>query len=164
MSTPNRWLWVIAALCAGLPACAARENALPRDVTSALENAFNRNDAAAAAKLFTDDAEILPESGQTIRGRPQIEEYLKEQVALETAFDTDATTQLVRDDVAIEQGTYRVRNVVTGKDVEFGKYMHVWKKDPAGGWKIFRLMQNTDVAPRASVSVADDDARADAAR
>ncbi len=34
---------------------------------------------------------------------------------------------LIRNDIAIEQGHYRVRDVRRGSDVEEGKYLHVWR-------------------------------------
>ncbi|HKZ74750.1 MAG TPA: nuclear transport factor 2 family protein [Steroidobacteraceae bacterium] len=160
MSTPERSAWVIAVIGVALAACSAPEGKLPNQVITALESAYNRNDAAAAAALFVDDAEILPEVGQSVRGRAEIDAFFREQVAQETAFDTDSVEQIVRNDIAIDQGTYRVRNVVTGKDVEMGKYLAIWK-NVGGGWKIYRLMYNTDVAAKASMTVAEDEAAAE---
>ena len=44
------------------------------------------------------------------------------------AYDTDTEMTLVRGDLAVEQGRYRVRNVRRGSDVEEGKYLHVWRR------------------------------------
>jgi uncharacterized protein (TIGR02246 family) len=147
-------LWIAAAALA-LAACAAPNEKLPRDVTNALETCFNRNDATGCADLFTDDAQIFPHSARVISGRDAIYEFFKDQIATEFAFDTDSTTQLVREHIAIDQGTYRVRNVVAGKDVELGNYLHVWTRDE-GPWKLYRVMYNTERAPRASVSIAEE--------
>jgi hypothetical protein len=39
-----------------------------------------------------------------------------------------------------------------GVDIELGKYLHVWR-NVNGDWKLYRIIYNTDVAPRAEVSV-----------
>ena len=52
---------------------------------------------------------------------------------------------MVRNDIAIEQGQYRVRDVRRGSDIEEGKYLHVWR-NRGTGWKLYRVMYNTDVA------------------
>ncbi len=59
---------------------------------------------------------------------------------------------VVSGDVAMEQGTYRVRNVIQGVDVEYGDYLNVWRKT-SGQWKAFRSMYNVTYAPTAMVSV-----------
>jgi ketosteroid isomerase-like protein len=155
MSTSTWCAGLMAAAGLALTACAETEERLPGDVTNALEICFNRNDAAGCAALFTEDAEIFPYSAHVIRGREAIHEFFKDQIASEFAFDTDSTTQLVRSHIAIDQGTYRVRNVMAGKDVELGNYLHVWTRDE-GPWKLYRVMYNTEYAPRASVSIAED--------
>ena len=51
----------------------------------------------------------------------------------------------------MEQGTYKVRNVQTGVDVEFGDYLNVWRKTD-GHWKAYRSMYNVTRSPGALVS------------
>lgn len=155
MSTPRRRAWVIAAAWLALAACSAPDATLPKDVINALETCFNRNDAAACADLFSDDAEIFPGSGQVVSGRAAIHDFYKDQIAAEFAFDTDSTKQLLREDIAIDQGTYRVRNVMAGRDVEHGNYLQVWRHD-GGGWKLYRVMYNPERVARASVSVGEE--------
>jgi ketosteroid isomerase-like protein len=146
---------LIAAAAIALAACGARDGRLPKDVANALETCFNRNDATGCTSLFTDDAEIFPHSARVIRGREAIHEFFMGQIATEFAFDTESTTQLVRENIAIDQGTYRVRDVKRGKDVELGNYLHVWTRDE-GPWKLYRVMYNTEVGRRAAVSVAEE--------
>jgi ketosteroid isomerase-like protein len=158
MNTPLGLALVFAVVSVTSVGCGkAPEGGLPKSVTTALESAFNRNDAAGAAALFVDDAEIMSEVGQSVRGRADIDAYWRLQVGDETAFDTESVEQIVRDDIAIDQGIYKVRNVITGRDVEMGKYLTIWKH-VGGDWKIYRLVYNTDVAPKASMTVADEEA------
>ena len=56
----------------------SRSETLPAGVTGALEQAITRHDLAASVALFADDAQILPQHGPAIRGRQEIEAYLKD--------------------------------------------------------------------------------------
>lgn len=148
-------VWMVAAASLLLGACAEPERTLPGKVTTAIETAFNRNDPDGIAAVFAADAQILPEAGAAIVGREAIRDWYAEQIAQEISFDTDSSLQLVQGDLAIEQGTYRVRNVARGADVEAGKYLRVWRRT-GEDWKLFRMIFNTDVAPRAAVSVTEE--------
>lgn len=135
-----------------LAACSPNET-LPSAVTSAYEQAFNRDDVAACVALFADDAQILPQHGPIVSGREGIENFVKDQMTPVASFNTETDMTLVRDDLAIEQGHYRVRNVRRGSDVEHGKYVNVWRRK-GGDWKLYRMIYNTDVRPETEVSVA----------
>ena len=136
-----------------LAAGCARNEALTRDVTQAYEKAFNRDDLEATASLFTDDAQILPEHGAAVSGPEGIRQFLKDQMTPVVSFDTESDMSIVRGDIGVEQGHYRVRDVRRGSDVEEGKYLHVWRRE-RGEWKLYRVIYNTNVAPDAQVSVA----------
>jgi ketosteroid isomerase-like protein len=139
-------------LCLFLVA-ACTQSTLPRETVQSFEQAFNRDDVDGAVALFTEDAQILPQNGPVVTGKGNIAEFLREQMIPVVQFNTDTDLSLVRGDMAIEQGHYRVRNVRRGSDIEEGKYLHVWR-NVGGEWKIYRIMYNTDVAPAANVSVA----------
>ena len=136
-----------------LGGCGTRSESLPKSVVQSFEQAFNADDLDAAVALFDDDAQILPERGPAISGREGIAAFLKDQMTPVVSFNTEADMSLVRNDIAIEQGHYRVRDVRRGSDVEEGKYMHVWR-NRGQGWKLYRVMYNTDVATPTDVSVA----------
>src|SRR5262245_7135115 len=108
--------------------CGTRDEQLPDSAVTALEQAFNRGDVAGCAEVYTEDAELIPEDGPVIRGRKGIMEFFKDQVAREISFDTDTTFSAARGDLGVEQGTYRVRDVHRGVDVEYGEYLNVWRK------------------------------------
>ena len=139
-------------ICLAAAGC-ARNESLPSAVTQAFEQAFNRDDLAATAALFTDDAQILPEHGPVVSGPEGISQFLKDQMTPVVSFDTDTDMTIVRGDIGVEQGHYRVRDVRRGSDIEEGKYLHVWRRE-ADGWKLYRMIYNTDVARDADVSVA----------
>lgn len=126
---------------------------LPRAVVQSFEKCFNADDVDKCVQLFDDDAQILPERGPAVTGRDGIAAFLKDQMIPVVSFNTETDMSLVRNDIAIEQGHYRVRDVRRGSDVEAGKYMHIWR-NRNGDWKLYRVMYNTDVAPDTAVSVA----------
>jgi ketosteroid isomerase-like protein len=139
-------------LCAASLLGCSRTDTLPADVTGALEQAITRHDLAASVALFSDDAQILPQHGPAVRGRQEIEAYLNDWTTPKVTYDTDTELTLVRGDLAVEQGRYRIRNVRRGSDVEDGKYLHVWRR-VGNDWKLYRIIYNTDVAPRTEVSI-----------
>jgi len=139
-----------------LTGCATQQDeALPTDVTSALENAFAKGDAQACADIYADDAEIISKASAAVQGKEAIARFFKEQVSREILFDTDTSVSIVSGTVAMERGTYRVRNVTQGVDVEYGDYLNVWRKSN-GKWKAYRTMYNVTQSPGALVSVLPD--------
>ena len=139
-----------------LAGCSAQQDVqLPAAVTTALEAAFNKGDIQACADLYTEDAVIIPEEGSKVSGREAIQRFFTDQVAREIAFDTDTTVSVVSGDLAVEQGTYRIRNVVRGVDVEYGDYLNVWRMTK-GQWKAYRSMYNVTMSRGSAVSVSED--------
>jgi ketosteroid isomerase-like protein len=141
----------LALACVVLTGCTPGEQALPNEVTTAMETAFNRNDVQACADLYTDDAEIIAEDAPVVRGKTAIRAFFRDQMTRDTSFDTDTTVNIVSGDLAFEQGTYRVRDVRRGVDVEYGEFLNVWRREN-GEWKNFRSMFNTTQAPRGDVT------------
>ena len=139
-------------LCAAAMLGCSQSDTLPVDVTGAWEQAFTRHDLAACVALFSDDAEILPQHGPAVSGRPAIEAFLQDSMNKRVSYDTDTEMSIVREDLAVEQGRYVVRNVRRGLDVENGKYVHVWRR-VGNDWKLYRMIYNTDVEPRTEVSI-----------
>ncbi len=146
-----------ALLAIALTACAVRDTTLPNDVTNALASAFTRGDIEACAALYTDDAAILSENAHSVRGKKAIRAFFKDQVARDILFSTDSEVSLVQGDLAMDQGTYRVRDTRRGMDVEYGEYLNVWRLID-GQWRVFRSMYNVTMAPEAGVSVSQIDA------
>lgn len=135
-----------------LVSCASRDETLPNDVTTALASAFTRGDVEACVALYSDDAAILSDDAPVVRGREAIEAFFKDQVARDILFSTDSSVSVVQGDLAMDQGTYRVRNVNRGVDVEYGEYLNVWRLEN-GQWRVFRSMYNAKMSPQAAVSV-----------
>lgn len=139
-----------------LVGCTTPDAPLPNDVTTALASAFTRGDVEACTALYSDDASIMSDDGPAVHGKAAIEKFFKDQVSREILFSTDSSVSVVRGDLAMDQGTYRVRNVNRGVDVEYGDYMNVWRLEK-GQWRVFRSMYNVRMSPQAAVSIAPDD-------
>jgi ketosteroid isomerase-like protein len=135
-----------------LAGCTTQDMQLPTTVTTALESAFNKGDIQACVDLYADDAEIIAEDSPAVRGKSAISQFFNNAVSRDISFDTDSTLSVVSGDVAMEQGTYRVRNVVQGIDVEYGDYLNVWRRTN-GQWKAYRTMYNVTMSPGTVVSV-----------
>ncbi len=128
------------------------ERSLPDNVATSLELALTRNEPERCAQIFTDDAQIIPEDEPMVEGTEAIVAFCRDVSAPDLIYDTTRTLSLRRGDLAIEQGTYRVRNVRQGLDVEFGQYLAVWKRID-GEWRIYRSIFNTEVARPAATTV-----------
>ena len=148
----KRSTFVACMLCVAAICGCSRNDTLPADVTSALEQAITSHDLAATVAVFADDAQILPQHGPAVRGREEIEAYFQDTITPKVAYDTDAEMTLVSGDLGVEQGRYWIRNVRRGSDVEEGKYLHVWRRI-GNDWKLYRMIYNTDVEPRTEVSI-----------
>jgi ketosteroid isomerase-like protein len=146
----------LALACTAVAGCTPGEQALPNDVITAMETAFNRSDIKGCADLYAEDAEIIAEDAPVVRGKKAILAFFRDQVARDISFDTDTTVNIVSGDLAFEQGTYRVRDVRRGVDVEYGEFLNVWRRMD-GEWKNYRSMFNTTQAPRADVTFSPDD-------
>lgn len=135
-----------------LPGFIKARNQLPAGLLSQFEIAYTQHDLEACLALFSDEAQILPEHGAAVSGRDNLANFLKNSMTPVISFNTDTDMLIVRGDVAIEQGHFTVRNIRRGANIELGKYMHIWRKED-GDWKLYRLIYNTDVAPRGEAVV-----------
>jgi ketosteroid isomerase-like protein len=154
----HRHLGVLGVLAVGvLCGCSPpRQATLSAEVTDSLEKAVNSADVKGCAARFTDDAEVLQEDAAVVRGKQAIIEFCSAQIHPQLSLDIVSAMSIVSGDLAFEQGTYRVRNVKIGVNVEFGEYLNVWRRHGTQ-WQIFRSMfDKTDTLPT-EVSVSEPD-------
>jgi uncharacterized protein (TIGR02246 family) len=118
--------------------------------------AFNAGDAAALAKLFTDDARMSDEAGRTVEGRAAIQERLaesfRETPGLTLVLRTDSI-KFLGPDVAIEEGASQLQGPaeVGSETAEFIPYTAVFVKQN-GKWlhavvRDYVLAEAEDAAP-----------------
>lgn len=104
--------------------------------------AFERHDAPAVGRFYTDDALLLPPNADVVRGTGAIAEFWQ------SMFDRGVTSVTLdsmdvdeMSDVAVEVGRYRV--MAGGALADQGKYLVVWKHQ-GGQWKLYRDIWNTN--------------------
>jgi ketosteroid isomerase-like protein len=142
--------------CGLFAGCSHQEEQLPQAVITEVTRDFNQGDAARTAADYANDAEILPPRHPAIEGRPAITAFFQANMDKYISFGTDTQWSVVRGDLAIEQGTYNVRNVRVGENVESGKYLRIWKRVD-GTWKLYRDMFSPDTTLSEAVSVSPDE-------
>jgi ketosteroid isomerase-like protein len=108
--------------------------------------AMNRGDVAAAVRVYTEDAQLLPPNSPAVNGRTNIQGFWEgaaqalgiKQVSIHTV-----SVEFI-DDTAIEQGEYTLE-LAAGEDE--GKFIVVWKRQPDDSWKWQVDIFNSDLPP-----------------
>jgi ketosteroid isomerase-like protein len=114
----------------------------------AMLTAPTRDNQAFVRFLYTDDAILLPPNAPAVTGGPAIVEYLKTFPAF-ADFKQETQEIVGFDDFAYDRETYSMTMLIPGapadqlKDV--GKVIWIWKKQPDGGWKLWREIFNSDL-------------------
>lgn len=159
---------MVLAGCSGDGTAAAQQANDEADVAAiqtlleGVETAFNAGDLEQGVSVFADDAIILGQGEPNIAG---IEAIRTMYTGMLQQFDIDAdlaTEEIeVAGDLAYERGTYTLR--LTDKasgtvvaDLE-NRHIHIFKRQPDGGWKTWRMMvNNTTPLPAAGAQGADE--------
>ena len=113
-------------------------------VNARFSEAIARGDAQAIAKLYTEDAILLPERGEMVKGRQAIGEFWK--TAMDDGVKSVTVTTLDvggSGDLAHEVGTVLLTLQAEGRPpaTASAKFVVVWKRE-ADGWKIHRDIWN----------------------
>jgi uncharacterized protein (TIGR02246 family) len=106
------------------------------------------NDAAAALAEYSEDAMLLGTGMATVRGKSAIAEQLTgifKAVSFREVVGT-VTDIMVSGDLGVETGTYAWTIVPASGAAtpDVGKYVHVWKRQGNGAWKVVRYVVNSD--------------------
>jgi uncharacterized protein (TIGR02246 family) len=106
---------------------------------------FRRGDGGAVARLYTDDAQLLPTGSDPISGPAAIRDFWESVLAMGVK-DVQLETKEVdaQGATAIEMGQYTLF-VDGGQLADRGKYIVVWKL-VNGEWKLHRDIWNTSLA------------------
>jgi ketosteroid isomerase-like protein len=104
----------------------------------ALSNGVQSHDAVLTASAYADDAVVLPPNGETVRGKPAIEAFWKQQFSTGfNAVDGGSNGLSTSGDLGYEWGTATFE-VPSGTQTvtDVTKYVNVLRKDASGSWKI----------------------------
>jgi uncharacterized protein (TIGR02246 family) len=155
--------WLLAAVAIALCGCASKvagnpdqakaDEAAVRRTIADLEQRINRGDAG-FVNVFANDAVIIAPSAPDIVGFDAIRKMytdLMKQDSLTVHFSTEEVA--VNGDMAYEHGTYtlRIADKATGRVLQDAKnkHVHVFKRQPDGTWKTWRMMVSSAEAPPA---------------
>lgn len=107
------------------------------------ERAFRTLDAAAIASTFDAEGVNVGADGTCTKGREAIEASMR--AYLERSGPATSTRVVIGDvvldgDLAYEWGhsEFRFAGNPGGPKARVGRYLAVWKRQPDGGWKLFR--------------------------
>ena len=111
--------------------------------------AFKGGDAAAIARLYTSDAQLLPANSDFVRGTDAIRAFWQKVIDMGLGGATLETIEVEsHGETAVEVGRYRL--LAAGDAVaDTGKYIVVWKND-GGAWKLHRDIWTTSQPAPAS--------------
>jgi uncharacterized protein (TIGR02246 family) len=149
-------------LCLLLAACSEAPNQAPSpDAQSALQihqagtqmwAAFAGHDADGILSHYADDAVLMRSGEEMLRGKPAIAARITEEFKEFTVKDVDGRIAevIASGNLGVETGTYDMNIVLlNGTPVsERGKYLHVWRREPDGQWKVIRYSPSPDAVPK----------------
>jgi uncharacterized protein (TIGR02246 family) len=106
--------------------------------TRQFEALFNAGDAAGMAAFYAEDARLLAEHADLVRGRDAIERFWREAIGRAQAASAVRTIKLDEvisaDDLGYALGTVVVR-IPAGRELTT-KYATVWQRDADGRWRL----------------------------
>lgn len=106
--------------------------------TRTFESLFNTGDAAGMAAFYAEDAKLLAESTELIRGRAAIKQFWQHAIARARAADAIRTISLDEvtssADLGYALGTVVVR-IPQGRQITT-KYATIWQRDADGRWRL----------------------------
>ena len=115
-------------------------------------DAVVKGDVAALSGFYTDDAIVIAPNVKASHGRAEIDAANTKTLAMLkfTGLKLHTEKLEVVGDMGIETGTYEQTLQPQGKTMhDNGNYLVLWKKQAAGGWKIYRLAYDSELpAPK----------------
>lgn len=122
------------------------------DTNRALMEALKRGDAASMVARFTEDATLLPPNREPIHGKQGVKAFYKAATDMGvTAGILDTVHVECVGDVAYEIGGYTAEIQLESGEMttDGGKYVHIWKRQADGSWKLHVDIWNTNSPPPA---------------
>src|SRR5262245_26482028 len=108
------------------------------------EQAVAKGDAAALAKLYAEDAELLPPNSPPKKGREAIQKEFSELVGAFKKMTLTTREVYPMGNFALEVSSWKLEDA-SGKGPE-GKAMVLWKKN-GGTWQLYRDMWSGNAPP-----------------
>jgi uncharacterized protein (TIGR02246 family) len=105
----------------------------------------SRGDAAGAAAVYTEDAQVLPPNSEAVSGRQAIQTLWQGAIDMGIkAVNLETVEVEGHGHTAHEVGKYTLQGT-EGQMLDTGKYVVIWKQE-AGQWKLHRDIWNSSRA------------------
>lgn len=106
--------------------------------------AFAVGSSEGVAKLYTEDAEIMPPGAETLTGRDAIAGFWEQVMTSSGVARADLETRELEGhgDTAVEIGQYTLVNA-EDQVMDQGSYLVVWRRD-GDHWRLHRDIWNSD--------------------
>jgi len=134
--------------CRGAPATATGSRQAIEAAVRQYVTASNRGDAEALARLYTEDAVLLPPEHEPVQGREAIGEFWRQ--GTDEGLEVTTLTVEVDGDLGYLVGRYHLPST-TEEPADSGKYVMCLKRQPDGSWKL-----TADIWNRSSEAGEDD--------
>lgn len=137
--------WILAATLINFvsPTWAQDTSAVQKQIDT-WEAAYNKADATTLLGLYAEDAQILPQGSETVKGRSAIQSYICEGFKEFSGIKRKVVDlKLLGTDSAREIGTYTIRTKGKKPQEFSGKYTMVWQK-LGNDWKVDTEMWNSN--------------------
>lgn len=133
-----------------LAGCGSSEIASPGvapELKHSWEVSFNKGDAGAVAKLYSDQAVLVMSGSNPVHGREGIHKALDDMIQSGVKVQIGTAQNIGTGDLAYVYGPYSVLDHEGGKEVENGTYVEVWRRR-GGTWQIDLDINSTGPAVR----------------
>ena len=125
-------------------AAEAQDKASIDKLNEAWTAALNKGDAAAVAAMYAEDATLLPEGSEMVKGRAGIQKFWQEAAQQVGDFTLKAIdVKALGDGVGREIGTFTARTKGAQPQDLTGKYVVIWQR-VGSDWKLATDIWNTD--------------------
>ena len=152
-----RWLlFVLPAVLALLYLCARQadrsgELEVLRSTVMEFHRAINAADADAAVAMFTEDVIMMSNGWQTVAGKEAVAEIWRG--SIESGFrtrDQEIISLELDGDLAYEATTQQWTMHREDQEDQWrsSKYVHIWKRQPDGSWKLHLDIWNNNPQPQ----------------
>ena len=118
--------------------CGTREITSPGvapELKHSWEVSFNKGDAGAIAKLYSDQAVLVMSGSKPVQGRDGIHKALEDMIESGVKVQIGSVQNVGTGDLAYVYGPYSVLEHEGGRVVESGTYVEVWRRRE-GTWQI----------------------------
>ena len=120
-----------------------------RSAVDGLADAYNRLDVDKILGLYAEDATYLIEDAEMLRGKEAIRKYFSEALPEKVQCKRDIIDLKIEGNLAYEIVNQVVTVQMKGQAAQTipNKYIHIWKKQKDGSWKVLIDMFNRRTKP-----------------